>query len=205
LGTGARARIRIRHEALIADYISTSSGVLETVFPALTEYAAFEASLPSGITLTARARVADSAGYERVATLWTGAGGLSVHAFEFGATLGGSGHVWSGAPRAPEVSDAGRGGYLLSLGTPTWPDGARAEVYSFPAATAARSGSVRIELGAEVTARTCGTEVGATTLQTGDGLPGAPVDVTLTLPDCGGADGTILLKNLARDLKIAAE
>lgn len=199
------SRIRIRHGEIFADYKTTNSGVLETVLPAFSQVATYEAHLPNGTTLTASAEVAEASDYERVVTLWTGKTGLSVHAFEYGASEGEIGHVWKGAARAPEISDFGRGGFHLTLGTSDWHDSAMAEVYSFPVSNAARSGSVRIELGAEVTEQNCGTSLNATSIQIGDGLPGAPVDLILTLPECGSGDGTILLKNLARDLKIAAE
>ena len=196
-------KVSVTHGALSADYILSSSGVLDTVFPAMQDNASFEAMLPNGQVLSASVTVPEAAGYERYVVMWSGDAGLSINAFEFGATRGEMGHVWRGAARAPTVADAGRGGYLLALGDAA-AGGSRAEVYSFPASTAARSGAVRIDLGAEVTAATCGRTAEVTTLQIGDGLPGAPVDLSYTFPECGGADGYILLKNLARDLKIAA-
>lgn len=200
------ARIRLTHEDLTADYKSSSSGILETVFPAFEETASYEAVLPNGEVLSVSTTVPDAVGYEHVATMWqSDTVGLAVHAFEFGSTAGGAGHVWRGAARIPEVADAGRGGFLLRLGSGVWPNGKQAEVYAFPAQASAHSGSVRIALGAEITQATCGQELHAVTLQIGDGLPGAPVDISLSLPDCGSESNYMMLKNLTRDLKIAAE
>lgn len=198
------ARIRISHQGLAADYFSSSSGIIETVFPAFTVSAKFEASLPSGQVLSVIADIPEAEGYEHMASMWQGTEGLTVHAFEFGAAQGQNGHVWNGAARIPEVADSGRGGFLLSLGTGNWSDGAKAEVYSFPVSESVQKGSVRIALGASVTPRTCGQEIQATTLQIGDGLPGVPVDISLQLPDCSSNKDFILLKNLARDLRIAS-
>lgn len=198
--------VTLSHGALSATFRASDSGVIETVFPAFEETARFTARLPDGETLSAEVRVPGASGYERVVTMWEGAGGLSVHAFEYGATQGEAGHVWRGAPRGAQVAEAGRGGFLLVLGTAEIPGARRAEVYSFPAAGAARAGAVRISLGASVTPATCGGEIEAETLQLGDGLPGAPVAVRIALPDCAAAtEGDLLLKNLARDLKIAAQ
>lgn len=202
----AGATVTLAHGALSATFQASPSGVIETVFPAFDELARFTARLPGGESLTTAVQVPGAAGYERVVTMWQGAGGLSVHAFEYGAARGDAGHVWRGAPRGAQAAEAGRGGFLLVLGTAEVPGARRAEVYSFPAAGAARTGAVRISLSAAVTPATCGGEIEAETLQLGEGLPGAPVAVRIALPDCAaGAAGDLMLKNLARDLKIAAQ
>jgi hypothetical protein len=199
------AAVTISHGALSASFRASSSGVIDTVFPAFEEAARYAARLPDGAVLSASARVPGAKGYERVVTMWQGAGGLAVHAFEYGAGQGEAGHVWHGAPRGAQAAEAGRGGFLLALGTAEGPGARRAEVYTFPAAEAARSGAVRIALAAAVTPATCGREIEAETLQLGEGLPGAPVAVRIALPDCGVGTGDLMLKNLARDLKIAAQ
>lgn len=198
------ARVGLAHGPLSATYELSPSGELEAVFPAFETPARYTARL-AGTTLSASVAVPGAAGYERVATMWVGPAALSVHAFEYGAGPGDAGHVWRGAPRAATVAESGRGGFLLSLGASSLPDARRAEVYSFPAAGAARAGSVRLALGAAVNAETCGREIAATLLQIGQDLPGAPVGISLRLPDCGSGTGDLMLKNLARDLKIAAQ
>ncbi|MDH3262748.1 MAG: hypothetical protein OEM24_01990 [Paracoccaceae bacterium] len=199
------AAVTISHGALSVTFRASSSGVIDTVLPAFEDAARYSARLPDGELLTASALVPGASAYERVVTMWEGAGGLSVHAFEYGAGRGEAGHVWRGAPRGAQAAEAGRGGFLLALGTAEGAGARRAEVYSFPAAVAARAGAVRIALAAAVTPATCGGEIEAETLQLGEGLPGAPVAVRVTLPDCAAAAGDLMLKNLARDLKIAAQ
>jgi hypothetical protein len=196
--------VTLSHGALTATYLSSSSGIVETVFPAFDDSALYTARLADGTAVEVTVRVPGAAAYERMITMWEGDDALLVHAFEFGADIGSAGHVWRGAPRAAAVADAGRGGFLLSLGTHGLPGAHQAEVYSFPVGETARAGVVRIALGAEIGPATCGRQMTATTLQLGRDLPGAPVAVTLTLPDCGGQPGDLMLKNLARDLKIAA-
>jgi hypothetical protein len=84
-------------------------------------------------------------------------------------------------------------------------EGRRAEIYSFPAALSAKDGAVRIVLAAEAGPGACGTDFRATTLQLGEGLPGAPVGLSVALPPCGSEQTAIVLKNIARDLMIAAQ
>ncbi|MCU0910324.1 MAG: hypothetical protein MUE98_02965 [Rhodobacteraceae bacterium] len=198
--------VTLRHGPLEATYLASSSGVVRARFPAFDPMAEFTAVLSDGQTLAAAAAVPGASGYERMVTMWpTGGSGLSVHAYEFGAGPGGAGHVWHGAPRQPAVAEAGRGGYLLELGTPGVSEGRMAEVYSFPAVGSRREGAVRLALSAEVTPETCGRPIEAVTLQIGDGLPGAPVAVSLPVPDCGTGQATdLVLKNLARDLRIGS-
>lgn len=197
--------VTLRHGALSASYLSSSSGIVEAVFPAFEESARFEAVVPGQDPLSATVRVPGASGYERVATMAEGRWAVAVHAFEYGSGVGGAVHVWRGRPRAPSVADAGRGGYLLRLGDARLPDGARAEVYSFPTAEASRPGTVRIALGVEPDAELCGRLISAVTLQIGRDLPGEPVDLTVQMPACGTGTGTLMLKNLARDLKIAGQ
>lgn len=199
------APVTIAHGALSASFRTSLSGVLETVFPAFEDAAEFRVSFADGESLLSRTYVPGAAGYERMVTMWQGGAGLWVHAFEYGAGAGDAGHVWRGAPRGARAAEAGRGGFLLELGNEAGPRARRAEVYSFPAAGAARSGAVRIALSAPVTPATCGRALEAETLQIGDGLPGAPVAIRIALPACDAEGGDMLLKNLARDLKIAAQ
>ncbi len=200
----AHSVAEIAHGPVAASFRLSSSGVAEAVFPAFTDRAAYTARLAGGTTLEADALVPGASGYERVVAMWQGDRPVAIHAFEYGAAPGEAGHVWHGAARAPAVAEAGRGGFLLVLGTAG--GGRGAEVYSFPAADAARAGSVRMAFGAPVTEATCGRAFRATTLQIGADLPGAPVDIAWTMPACGAdAPDDLMLKNLARDLKIAAQ
>jgi hypothetical protein len=201
----AGATVTLAHGALAASFVASPSGVVEAVFPAFAEAAAYSARLPDGGLLTAEARVPGAAGYERVVTMWQGAAALRVHAFEYGGESGRAGHVWRGAPRGVQAAEAGRGGFHLSLGTAGGPGARRAEVYSFPAAGAPQSGAVRIALAAAVTPETCGRPLEAETLQLGEGLPGAPVAVRIAMPACDGGERDLWLKNLARDLRFAGD
>lgn len=194
--------VTVAHGALSVSLRTSASGGFETVFPAFAEDARYDLHLPDGTHHRASVRIPGTAGYERVVTMWQGEGALSVHAYEYGAGAGEAGHVWRGAPRGAQAAEAGRGGFLMALGAEGEPSGRRAEVYTFPAA--ARAGTVRIALAAAVTPANCGGILDAETLQIGDGLPGAPVALRVALPGCDAAPGDLVLKNLARDLKIAA-
>lgn len=196
--------VSLIHGALRGDYRLSPSGEVMARFPAFDTSALYLLRTADGTETRAEAVVPAATGYERVVTMWHGADRLSIHAYEFGADFGDLGHVWSGAPSAGAVAETGRGGFLLAIGDPEMPGAAQAEVYSFPTAEAARDGTVRIEMEAEVTEATCGRDLRARTLQIGADLPGAPVDVALSMPDCTGTGGFLVLKNLAQDLMIAA-
>ena len=199
----AGAAVTVRHGPLAASYLASSSGTLEVMVPALSDLAEVSLSAEGGAVLTARATVPDAGAFARHATLWTGDTPLEVHAFEDGADYGDPGHVWAGAPRAPGTAEAGRGGFLVRLGTPGLPGGQWAEVYTLPL-DAARAGAVRLQVEVPVTDASCGRDLTARVLQISPDSPGAPVDLRLAMPDCDATGGYLVLKNIAQDLKIAA-
>jgi hypothetical protein len=72
--------------------------------------------------------------FSKVAIVWSSTVDLDLHAFEYSATFGGPGHVWSGQPRSlgEAVTERdGRGHGFLSTATAGGEIGMNIEVYTF--------------------------------------------------------------------------
>jgi len=76
----------------------------------------------------------DMRDFSKVTIVWSGAVDLDLHAFEYSATFGGPGHVWSEQPRSlGEVTAErdGRGHGFLSTASAGGEIGMKMEVYTF--------------------------------------------------------------------------
>lgn len=177
-------------------------GSASILIPVLSDVAVFELLFADGTSVTTSAYVPEAVNYDRVALQWVGESGLEIHALEFGAAYGDAGHVWRLAPRS--AATAARGGFLTSLGSSELAEGYRAVIYSFPTGSSQRTGVVRLNVEAEVTAANCGHEISAQSFQkTGDGKVQMTDLTLLSVPGCDAIGDILLLKNLLQDLKIA--
>ncbi|WP_102106521.1 hypothetical protein [Oceaniglobus roseus] len=191
----------LHHEGLSFDLRTDAEGRWSAEVPALTPEAVFDVAL-AGRTLRAAASVPDAVDYARVILLADDSAPLHIHALELGAGRDSAGHVWAGTPGAPMRAVRGRGGFLVRLGDGA--GGRSAEVYTFPAFDTLRRGAVRLSVEAEVDRRFCGRQVSGTILQpAADGVLSA-MALAVDLPSCASGERTLVLKNLLRDLKIAA-
>ncbi len=152
--------------------------------PALSATPAVDFRLPNGEVVTAQTEVPGAAAVNRVVLLWTGAAEVHLNAYEYGSDYDGAGHVQARMPRTP---DTPLGGYLLSYGGVD--EGAHAEIYSAPTGMT----GTRFDLEAPVTAATCGRDLSATVVQIRAGQIGAPVPVTLAMPDCDQLEGSVVM------------
>lgn len=196
--------VTIRHAGLSFTEQTNENGRMSVEIPALTQNARIDAVMQNGQTYTQQIAVPDALDFQRVALVWRGEAGLHIHAREFGAQLGGSGHIWAGSPGDPTLGPASAGGYLTTLGDRKLANGTRAEVYTFPAGASSETGVVRLSVQAEIRNTNCGSVVAAQTIQPdgfGDALAS---DLTLRLPDCEKIGEHLVLKNILRDLKIAS-
>jgi hypothetical protein len=78
----------------------------------------------------------DMSDLSKVAIVWTSTVDLDLHAFEYSATFGGPGHVWSGQPRSLQEASAGarregRGQGFMSTAGAGGEVGMNLEVYTF--------------------------------------------------------------------------
>ena len=200
----ASERVSLHHSGLMITETTQPDGSLVLDFPALTEGAVFIASFSDDSGAVAQATVSSLAFYDRIVLQWQGEGDLELHAREWEADYFSEGHVWTGAAGTLEAAARGESGFLLNLGDDEAPEARRAQVYSFPAGTAARGGLIDVSVEAAVTEATCETDISAQTLEMRDG--GAPTvrDIDLAFPGCDSVGDYLVLNNLIADLKIAA-
>ena len=192
------APVRVAQGALVADWTLDAEGTRHLSFVPMSTDHPLLVTWPDGTT-SARAlpESADAATY-RAALAWDGPRLLSLDAEEFGAASDRPGLI---AAAATGLVPQSGGGFLTVLGDGT---GRMAEVYTFPAEAFRSQGVVRLSASAPITLATCGRRAKATALQSDPfgGLMTSRVDVAL--PDCDGIGQTLVLRNLFRDLRLAA-
>ena len=198
------APVTFLHEGMSFSAMTDAAGDLRVEVPALAEVATFLAMLDNGNGAAVEMEVDTLGFYDRSVVQWRGDAGFGIHAFEFGASWAGDGHVWFGAPREAAVAARGEGGFMTRLGDAGMDNSQIAEIYTFPTATAKSSGEVELSVEVEVTAANCGQDLQADVIEVIDGRAGKPGTLSLTVPGCDAVGDYIQLKNLVRDLKIAA-
>ena len=197
------ARVTLHHNGMMVSYATDADGALSVQLPALSESAVFIAAFKDGTGAVATAQVPSLRDYERVVLQWQGDSGFQLHAREFGADYGSQGHVWGESKGSLGQTLAGQGGMMTRHGDFGLAASLRAEVYTFPAKSAARNGDVEITVEAELTDANCAREVSAQAIQFQDGGALSVQELVMDLPECDGQGGFLLLKNLIQDLKIA--
>ncbi|MCG7520466.1 hypothetical protein [Ruegeria sp. Ofav3-42] len=190
-------RIEIHHSGLTVTQKTDENGKLDLTIPALSEYAIFLISVDDQTGTVATTHIPDLADYTRIALQWQGDTDLQIHALEFGASYGGTGHVSSD----PATQGAGN---VMHLGHSGFGDAQNIEVYSFPAGEISQTGSVELTVEAEVTDVNCGRDLNVQTLELRGDRRLRSRDLTLTLPDCAQSGEFLVLNNLLQDLTIAA-
>ncbi|WP_417723044.1 translocase [Salipiger sp.] len=200
----ASERLTVHHHGLMFTQTLQPDGTLNLKVPALSEHALFIVAFDNGDGATASAEVPSLPFYDRIVLQWKGRSGLQLHAREYGSAYFTEGHIWSAAGGDTARAATGEGGFLIHLGNEDVPDALVADVYSFPAGTARRSGEIAMSVEAEVTATNCNTRVEAQTLELNAAESLRVRDLTLEMPDCDSVGDFLLLKNLIGDLTIAA-
>ncbi|WP_164661442.1 hypothetical protein [Tropicibacter sp. Alg240-R139] len=191
-------RVSVHHSGLIFTEITDEVGKLNVTVPALSENAVFVVAFSNGKGAVAMTQVPDLDLIDRVAVQWADRAGLQIHAREFGAGYGDTGHVWANAAQAGQ-------GTFTRLGRADTFEPQLAEVYSFPQGDTATEGSIALSIEAEVTQANCGREISAQSLERRDGNALKTRDLTLSIPGCDAAGDFLVLNNLVEDLKIAAK
>lgn len=198
-------RVEITHAGLRFAARTSTIGTLDVAVPALDPSGAFTVRFANGLRIRATAPARRLEDHDRVALAWDGAAALALHALEFGALPGQSGHVWKGAPRTPGTALFARGGFLTRLGDPTLPDPAIAEIYSFPTGLADRPGTVRLHIEAGVDALNCDREIAARTARRAPGAALKWADLVLQMPGCDRTGTFLILKTPLGGLNIARD
>ena len=199
------APVTIHHQGMMFSAITDSDGMLTISVPALSRDALFIADFNSGKASAASVMVPELDTIDRAVLQWQGDDGVELHALEFGAGYDDAGHIWSASTGSLTNAEAGRGGFLTSLGNVAVSDALRAEVYTFPSGLSARGGQVILNVEAEITSRNCGRDVAAQSIQIGPDQPADAIDLTMTMPGCDAIGEFLVLKNMFADLTLAAK
>lgn len=189
----AGARVVLRHAGLAVTGRLDAAGRLEMVLPALEENARLEVSFGDGQKLQAALRIEDAGQMHRFGIAWQGEEVFAVHGFENGADFGQPGHV---SPSHPGVAE---GGSLVILGDASVAEPLLAQIYTYPEAAV----PVEVLVEAAVTPQTCGHDLAGQVIAAQGGVVEV-TDLTLAMPDCAAGDGFLVLKNLAAEMKLAA-
>lgn len=200
----AHSRVVIEHSGLNLTGRTDVMGLLTMDIPVFENPAFFTVRMPDGTSDTALAIVSDLGDYFRVGLQWNEDRQLELHALEFGATYGESGHVWLDQPGSVDRATAGEGGFVMQVGSTDVEAPMLAQIYSFPRDTLGHQGNVRLSIEAPVTETNCGQPTEARTLELQeDGLVSV-VELTFTLPGCDAVGDYLLLQNLLQDLRVAS-
>ncbi|MGR3343609.1 MAG: hypothetical protein ACU0DI_10370 [Paracoccaceae bacterium] len=195
-------RIMVEHLGLEFADVVGEDGTYTIDVPAFHEYRKFSVTFADGTTVDAKTLALMIDGYDRVAISWQGGPGIHIHALEYDAGYGDAGHVWANAARDVGAGVRAEGGFLIQLGNPDVLNPRLAEVYSFPYDRVPEDGTVRLIVEAEVTPATCGKEIKGRMIQLSAEGDMSTMNISLAMPDCGGDEGFLMLKNLLQDLKI---
>lgn len=198
-------RVLISHEGLAFTEVLSETGALSVFVPALAKDAVIKATFATGESIETGAEVDSLALYDRVVVQWRGATGIQMHAREFGANYGETGHVSLGASRELSTVSEGRGGYLTSLGDRTATNPLIAEVYTFPTAMKNAGDTVNLTLETEVTEANCGRDVSAQTIQISAGKKLSSQVLTVPVAECDTVGEILVLNNLLQDLTVASK
>ena len=190
----AGERVVLRHAGLAVTAQLAADGSLTTALPALTRAVKVEVLFAGGNTIDGALDMAEATTLRRFGVQWQGPEAFVVHGLENGADYGQAGDV------SPSNLGKRGGGSLVMLGDSTVDLPLLAQIYTFPAEQG-RSAEVVIE--AAVTAATCGHDLLAETIASGADRVEI-TELTLAMPDCSGVGDFLVLKNLASDMKIAA-
>ncbi|UWQ41412.1 hypothetical protein K3718_18110 [Leisingera aquaemixtae] len=190
-------RLTVHHSGMTFTAALDRSGHFAAQVPALTRTAVYIAETASGGGAVAVAEAPDAETVERVVLQWSGSSGLEIHAREFGAGYGSTGHVWHGAASGLSA------GQVIRLGDASLLAPRIAEIYSVPSRQTGRSGTVSVTAEAEVTGQNCGRDISAQALQLSGGRLSSR-DLVIAMPDCDAQGSFLVLNNLVEDLKIAS-
>ena len=199
------AAVTIHHQGLMFSLLTDEAGVLDVVVPAMAQDAFFISSFADGEGAVASTQVPDLASVDRAALQWQGLSAVQLHAREFGADYGSEGHVWKAAARELDFMNTEEAGFLVSLGDNRVDNPLQVEIYTFPSGMDQRDGSVALTVEAEVTAENCGRDISAQSVQINPGFDPTAIDLTMTMPDCDAIGEFLVLKNMFKDLTLAAK
>jgi len=198
-------RVEIRHGRLAVAIRTGHSGNLSEIIPAFESLALFSVTLPDGRVLKSRVNVPDLERIDRIAVQWAGDFDIGLHALEFGAKPETTGDIWSGQSGAGGGPRAYDTGYTVRLGDPDVENPIQAEIYTLQRTGKTPAGAVEISVLATSSAETCGTAEILRSFRSHAGRLTGAAGIQFKLPACNDKVQSVVLKNAARDLIIAAK
>ena len=195
-------RVTVHHNGMMFTETTSNDGRLSLQIPALSEEAVFIVAFSSGEGAVVTTQVTEVANYDRAVLQWKGDAGFEIHAREFGANYGETGHRWAGSPGDLSSVVEGVSGVLTRHGNKAGADPLLAEVYTFPRASNGRTGDVVLSVEARVTAENCGLEVEAQSLEMHPAGQVRTRNVILPVPSCDSIGSFLVLNNLLQNLKV---
>lgn len=199
------AAITIHHQGLMFTILADAAGTTDILVPAMVKDAFFIAAFESGAGAVASVGVPELANFDRAALQWQGVNAVQLHALEFGADYDTDGHIWSASAGDLDFVTLSQAGFLVRLGDDTRDSPLMVEVYTFPTGTTLRDGSVALSVEAEVTAENCERDVAAQSIQIDPASIPIAIDLTMTMPKCDAVGEFLVLKNMFKDLTLAAK
>ncbi|MDQ7071505.1 MAG: hypothetical protein Q9M48_12350 [Rhodobacterales bacterium] len=196
-------RATLHHNGMMFSVATDATGGFSLQVPALAQTAVFIVAFANGEGAVVTSQAPSLEFYDRVVVQWRGASGLQLHAREYGAQYGDSGHVWAQSAREITFAARGQGGVITRHGDESMAEALVAEVYTFPTGTAQSDGEILMSVEAEITASNCGREIEAQTLQVTANARLKVQELTLAVPDCDAIGDFLVLNNMLNDLTIA--
>ena len=195
------ARVEIGHEGMQISHRLSDDGQLMLALPALAREARVTLTMPDGRRAEDSTVLPDIDLADRLVLGWQGADALALNAHVGGAAHGESGHVHPAQTGSP--AQGAQYGFLTMLGDPALADAALAQVYTFPSGLGADTGEVDLIVEAAITVQSCGQPISAQTRLIRAGRASAPRQMSLTMPECDGFEGFLLIDGLIPDLTLA--
>lgn len=194
------SEVSIVHSGLRLSARTDAMGLLTLDIPAFETPAYFSVTFADGTEDGVLVTLPDLGQFDRIGLSWQDDMALELHAMEFGASYGGDGHVWQGAPASADAAITASGGFLSVIDTGL----SHAQIYTLPRAILAENETVRLSIDAPVTAENCARPLAARTLRTEAAGRVDVTDLTFTYPSCDGVGDVLVLQNLLDDLRLAA-
>lgn len=186
------------HAGLSFDTHIGEDGQLMVQIPALSQEASVVLTFADGRVHTDSTSVDDVSMYERAVLQSRAPAYLGLNAYEFGAAFGDTGHVHMQNAREPGVS-----GFLSVLGDPTLENGQMAQVYTYPIGISQNSDAVTLEIEAAISEASCGHMVEASAIGVQGGMIVQERAINMTMPDCDGVGGYVILQDVLPEQSVA--
>ncbi len=193
--------VTVEHANLRFRETLDANGELTVSIPAFSEFSLFSISLDGGINAMVGVYVAGLSSVDRVGISWSGRDDTFLHAFE-GTNLQ-NGHRWRLSPGSYRRSQMDGGGYLTLLGDPQLPNAELTQVYSRRKFQSNTFKFVSLTLETLRGDTDCGGTLSVMTARHTPEIGYSSTQNKIRLQDCNSTTGSLVLKNLVKDLRVA--